>query len=486
MIAKIRYWLYEKIFVEKLNNIFGLILFIIFSVSFAFIVAKLGFYFGIFFLLASLSVPLLIFSLKDIRIAFIIFLGYSCTVFTMMRIFPGLPVGVTLEMFYYLFVLSFIIWAASGDDRAEYSILKSPIFKLVVVWVVYQFLQVFNPNSVSINGWLMNLRGLFSFISIYLAASISLRKLSFIKVFIHVWLGIAFIAAIYGLKQKYFGLFDFEQQWLYSDQRLVDLYVMFTGIRIWSFLGDVSSFGIFMGISFVASFIMLQDKTSVLIKIIYIIYGLAMLVAMVHSGTRSAYVIPPLGIGIYSLMYINNLKVVFSVGIIVIIGLFIYFGPFYSAPISRFRSAFSPSEDLSMQTRNKNRASIQPYILSHPFGGGLYTTGTNGMDYSPGHQLAGFPTDSRYVTVALETGWIGLAILLTNYIIIMVFGLKNFFLSQNPQVKLYFSLFLGVFFPITIVQFTQENAVQNPIGIIFISIYAVVYNLSKIKNGYEN
>ncbi|MCP6423416.1 hypothetical protein NL463_29335, partial [Klebsiella pneumoniae] len=60
-----------------------------------------------------------------------------------------------------------------------------------------------------------------------------------------------------------------------------------------------------------------------------------------------------------------------------------------------------------------NQKRIQPYILSHPIGGGLGATGVWGVRFAPYSFLANFPPDSGYVRVAVELGWIGLGIFCT-------------------------------------------------------------------------
>jgi len=53
------------------------------------------------------------------------------------------------------------------------------------------------------------------------------------------------------------------------------------------------------------------------------------------------------------------------------------------------RSTFKVKEDPSMNVRDNTRARVQPYARSHPFGGGLNTSGALGLKYDPGHPLAG-------------------------------------------------------------------------------------------------
>ncbi len=78
---------------------------------------------------------------------------------------------------------------------------------------------------------------------------------------------------------------------------------------------------------------------------------------------------------------------------------------------------------------------IRPYMLSHPFGGGLATTGNLGKIMNPGHYLAGFQTDSGYVQLALETGWIGLAITCILFFLVLKGGVNAYFHSSDEELR---------------------------------------------------
>jgi len=83
-----------------------------------------------------------------------------------------------------------------------------------------------------------------------------------------------------------------------------------------------------------------------------------------------------------------------------------------------------------MNVRDNTRARVQPYARSHPFGGGLNTSGALGLKYDPGHPLAGnWDTDSGYLKTALERGLGGLAV--TTWSLCHYSHLWNKFLLQN-------------------------------------------------------
>ncbi|HAP63801.1 MAG TPA: O-antigen ligase domain-containing protein, partial [Cytophagales bacterium] len=132
---------------------------------------------------------------------------------------------------------------------------------------------------------------------------------------------------------------------------------------------------------------------------------------MLISGTRGALAVPAAG-GLAFLLLTRNLKL-FAVGLV--FGLVVFCGLKYTyigqgvPQISRMRTALDP-EDASFQTRLENQRSLASYLASRPIGGGIGTAGFWGLRFSPNTFLAQTPTDSWYVKIWAETGWIGLTL----------------------------------------------------------------------------
>src|SRR5690242_15203815 len=168
----------------------------------------------------------------------------------------------------------------------------------------------------------------------------------------------------------------------------------------------------------VSTLILAAGPFSYLKKVLLFAASGFMFFAMAYSGTRTAYIMVPAGIFLYALMTIYQKRTQILSLCFGIFFLLILFFPYNgSDTINRIRSAFAPKDDPSYMVRESNRALVQPYIYRHPIGGGLNTTGIMGLKYSPSHYLAGFPPDSGYLLTALETGWVGLAILCGLYLI---------------------------------------------------------------------
>ena len=141
--------------------------------------------------------------------------------------------------------------------------------------------------------------------------------------------------------------------------------------------------------------------------------------------------------------------------------------------INRIRSTFEFSDDASLNVRDVNRASIQPYIYQHPFGGGLNTSGGLGKKYNAGHILAGFPPDSGYVKAAIETGWVGLFLLCIIYFVTLHYGVVSYFWCKNKILKSYLIASVVCVFTFVIAQYGQEATDQIPGFFLFYSCFAV-------------
>jgi O-antigen ligase len=150
----------------------------------------------------------------------------------------------------------------------------------------------------------------------------------------------------------------------------------------------------------------------------------------------------------------------------------------------RIQSTFQPSKDRSMATRLRNQAFIKPYIQTHPFGGGLGSTGVWGMRFSPNTPLAHFPPDSGYVRIAVELGWIGLLIYCGMLFLIMAKGIQYYIRVRDPAIKTIYAAIICVIFSLAVVNYTQEALILLPNSIIFYVFIAAIVKLKDFDPAY--
>ena len=150
------------------------------------------------------------------------------------------------------------------------------------------------------------------------------------------------------------------------------------------------------------------------------------------------------------------------------------FVPTTNPTIYRFQTAFKPSDDASFNVRKINQKRIQPFIQSHPLGGGLGSTGMWGKRFSPNSFLANFPPDSGYVRVAVEAGWLGLLVFCTLMFIILKVGINNYYTIKDPLLKSICLAMILVVFAYHIGNYPQEAIVQFPSNTLFYLVAAII------------
>src|SRR6202012_326285 len=99
------------------------------------------------------------------------------------------------------------------------------------------------------------------------------------------------------------------------------------------------------------------------------------IMAMLHSGTRGAFVLIPAGLGMLFILKLNR-KLLLLTALVTACFVVVIKMPSSDPTLQRFQSAFNPTDDASYNVRVANQKRIQPYILTHPIGGGM---GSNGM-----------------------------------------------------------------------------------------------------------
>ena len=137
--------------------------------------------------------------------------------------------------------------------------------------------------------------------------------------------------------------------------------------------------------------------------------------------------------------------------------------------------------DASLNVRNVNRHNIQPYIYTHPIGGGVRTTGVVYEKYNEGHPLAGFPTDSGLLSLVLELGWIGLLLQCITYFVFLRLGVRGYYRSKDPTFKVLLLASTLTLFGYVVAQYSQLAISQVPSGFLFYALLAVIIRLPQIE-----
>lgn len=406
-----------------------------------------------------------------------VFMSYLSRIYA-----PPVPMGVVLDGFA---VLSFIAIFFSKEE-SNWKLLWAPITFAYILIVVYQLLQVFNPNATSFTGWLVALRGNTSFL-LFIVFFKMFSSIQHIKKFTIVWIALATVVSLYGIYQEIFDLTEFERRWVYSQEGRVQLLLIWGHMRKFSILSDPSAFGLFTGFSGLACLILAVGPIKPTYRIACGILSVLSFISMSFSGTRTAIVMVAFGIAFYIILTIQNrATVMLMVACVIGFGVLL-FGPFHGSTVNRIRSTFNMGEDVSMGVRDRKRIKLQQYVKSHPFGGGLNTTGTNGLKYSPGHYLAqGWDPDSGYLFIALELGWIGLIIGLTFFFLVVYKGINNYYSLNDPLLKSITLTYIVPFMALSVAHFAQDAMFQKPVYLVVTATYALMLKLPSFDNKLKN
>jgi len=468
-------WFTRKAIIEKFNNLPGYLVLVSVALFFAFAVSKGGLLAGVILLSLIVGVPVAFICLFQLEIGVFIVLIFSFFILTILR-FVDVPLGLTMDTL--IFLMFFGLFIKQTRER-DWSFAKNPISYVILIWIFYNLIQVLNPGAASRLAWVYTIRSMAGIMVLFFIALYAFKSMVHVGYFIKIWLGLMFIVAIYGLFQEIHGLMQFELDWIMQDELRYNLYYNWGRFRKFSFLNDPTTFGIAMAYSGIACFALMAGPFSDIKRILLGIAGATMLVSMVYSGTRTAYAIVPVGFMFFTLLTFKRNILIFS-GIFFIIGTAIIvspiksLGPISSNTLTRIRSTFQFEEDPSYNVRAVNQKLIQPYIQTHPLGGGLGSVGVWGQRFSPHSPLSEFKPDSGYMRVAVEMGWIGLIINLCVFFTILKVGINNYYRAKDPKIKAILGMILTVVYSLMVANFPQQAISMYPTIVIFYLLIALL------------
>ncbi|MEQ8470487.1 MAG: O-antigen ligase family protein [Marinoscillum sp.] len=436
---------------------------------------------GIFMLLALVGIMSVILVIHRFQIGILFLFLLSVFMSFVQRTFhTAFPFGIIYD---FLIVMIFFSMFFQKREKLNWNNFLNPVTIGFLVLILYNVVEMFNPHGTML-AWAVSFRRYIVFILYIILSQVIIQRRG-LEWITKVWLSLAFLIALYGIYQKVFGLSAAETAWIYSSPERVSVYVVWGEMRIFSFLSDPSSYGIFLAYSILYCLIMIIRTPQFKTRAIYSGASLVMLLAMGFSGTRTAYVMIVVGVMFYILLTFRSFKTLAVCSAAALVGLILFFGPFNGWQINRIRSAFQPSDDASMGVRDTKRIDNQPYIRSHPFGGGVYTTAFFGKSYAPGHRFAGFDPDSGYLETALESGWIGLIILFGFMIATMSHGIENYFKIRHDRIKTLVLAHIIPFFAMTVAHYAQNAMFAKPVDMLVTISIAVMVQATLLDKKYE-
>jgi O-antigen ligase len=407
-------------------------------------------------------------------------LAYTLTLFSRYLI-GDFPLGTIMDGMLVLFILGIFI---QMKQKKEWHLFNNNISIVILIWVIYNLMQVLNPAAESKLAWLYTVRTVALVTLMYFIFLFNIRTKKFIKTLLKWWIILSFIAACIALKQEYIGFDSVEQKWLDSNPKLAALLFIAGHWRKFSIFPDPVTFAYNMATASILCMALITGPVKIYKKVILGVLAFFFLFVMLFSGTRGANPLIPAALILFALLKFNKRVIIFT-GAALFLIVFLIFLPSSNQSIVRFQSAFRPKQDASYQLREANQARIKPYVYSHPFGGGLGATGEWGARFSPHSFLGSFPPDSGYVRTTVELGWIGLLLFSFMVFTILSAGINNYYKIKDLQLKSYSLAVILIVFIWNVGNFPQQAIVQYPSNVLFflsVAMMVAIYRIDQQQN----
>jgi len=403
---------------------------------------------------------------------------YATAIGPFLMSFSNVPIGIAMDGALLTGMVS-IVYQNYRNQIKGYFFIPGGI--IILVWIAYHLVQFANPLAPSRIAWFYVMRPAVAYPFLFFLAYHYIDSVQKAKRILLIWFTLMSISAIWGLIQHIFGYFSFEFRFLQAADALRLVFIQ-GRYRIFGTLTSPAQFGVIMGIVSSSSLIyfMLEKGKS---RWFMILVFLLSFFAMIYSGTRTAMVVLPFSLGVF-VVVTKNVKFI-SIGVVLAFFLAILMVmPTTNYHIQRMQSTFKTEEDASFQVRADNRKMITPFILSHPLGGGLGSTGVWGMRFSPWSPLAQFAPDSGYIRVSVELGTLGMVIYAIVLLRLFYLGIFPCF-SSNSEIKtISISLFASLS-SLLLIEWAQDIIGKIPFNVFFWILMAVLIKLKHLSSAEE-
>jgi len=466
-----------KYIFSNANRAFVYSLLVIWIILILYVTTRMGYLFGI---AASLT-PILLFLIVMIVqnpywCYFALFVAnYYLSGFG--RYFETLQPGIIMDIIIAITIVSTMVSSFQIKSEIKFRNALNGLTIGALLWFIYCFLELMNPNSSSAVAWLTSVRGIgvYFFVVVSLTAII-MRKYKDLKRFLFIWAILSLTAVLKAFIQKTFGFDSGELYWLYVGGGSVT-HIIYSGIRYFSFFSDAGNFGTgiaFSGVVFAISSLYFKG---IGMKIFYLFTAAACIYGMLISGTRGALAVPFVAFTVFVLLS-KNLRYITLTTILIIFGyIFLNYTSIGqgNSYIRRMRTAFNP-DDASLQVRLDNQQKLRAYLSDKPFGAGIGMSRGKASTYRPDAFLSKIPSDSWYVLIWVENGIIGLILHMLILLYIIFHGAYLVLIRlKNPQLKgLITALICGIS-GVYVASYSIEIIGQFPMGIILYVCMAFVF-----------
>ena len=394
--------------------------------------------------------------------------------------FIDAPFGLVIDFLLVITTIYFVQSKGNIETPTNRDIKPSLLYILLSIWFAYIIFELFNPEAKSLKAWFYAMRAmaLYGWLIAFIGVKSDLKKADLVRYF-HVWLLVAVVGGLYGIRMEIFGPLPFEKQWLAEGAYL--RHILWGKLRVFSFYTDASTYGNAMGQAFVASSVLFLGPFSRKTKFKLLFCSLITLVGMSLSGTRGAYAVPGAGLLIFVLITKSaSLRLVVFGSMIAVFALlkFTYVGQsVYS--IQRMRSSLDAS-DPSLQVRLINRELLTKYLSDKPFGGGVGSSGLWGRRFSPNTYLANFFADGGYTLIRAECGVIGKWLYIFIHLFILLRGVRFLIKTEDQKIFYYGAAIVCGFAGLMLSNYGNSTLAQLPNSMV--TLFGLMF-LEKMQQG---
>ena len=479
--GKTKALLSQQLVAQKLNSPLGVAMLLLATLPLSYLLATLDMKLSMLMFIGLIGVPLVVFCLFNLSFAIGLMLFVSLALPFALK-YTDAPIGTLLDL---LILLSMVGILLRQIKERDWAFAKSPLSYMILLWLYFNVMQVLNPEAQSKLAWLYTVRSVaVQQVVFFIGAYAFKDNRAGIMTILKLIMVMCFVSALYGLKQQFFGFSAQETLWMMADEERFQLYHQWNMIRIPSFCYDPTTFGILMVCFAVFCGALVIGATSRKHKILLSIMGMIALWATAYTGTRTAFGLVPVG-AIFFAGLILSKRVLVIGGILALLGTGFILKSTSSGVIFRIQSAFKPSQDDSMNLRLENQKKIQPYIQSHPIGGGLGSCGFWGKRFNPESELANFPHDSSFVRMGVELGWIGLILYTLFHYVVLRTGLYYFIRCRDPFIKSLYAAITTWLFMLAVACYFQEAILQLPMNVIYNVFLAMLVTLKNFDPSFQ-
>lgn len=391
------------------------------------------------------------------------------------RYVRDLPVGMAMDG---ILIFSYIaLFFNRFYHKIDWKPANRDITWLALIWFGFTLMQLFNPEAISREAWMVGFRGLGLYMMLIIPlALLQITKRKQINVILTIWAVFSIMATMKGIMQITIGPDRFEKAWLDGGGAIT--HILFGKLRAFSFMSDAGQFGAnqaYSGIVFGILAIFTRNRKK---QFFYIAVSLLAFYGMFISGTRGAISVPLAGLALFSVLRKN--KFILVTGFLLLVLVYSFFKYTYigqgNQHIRRMRSAFDPN-DPSLQIRLENQKKLRIYLATRPLGGGIGHAGVKAQRFLPNSFLANVATDSWYVLIWAETGIIGLILHLFILLYILIKGSYIImFRLKDPELKILMSALISGMAGILVASYGNAVVGTMPTSILIYTSMALILN----------